>query len=126
MANISSIIWSLMMVEMIALLLCLLAVMVFLRGTFLKRLNARQEVRAEEYLFMIDRTVSFQFRGFADFAAISLIFINLIPNVFVILDSSPERHSQKKGRFTQRGLREDSLSFVTLPQQKSKPKEFDA
>src|SRR6218665_371591 len=35
-------------------------------------------------------------------------------------------NSPKKGRFTQHGLREASLSFVTLPQQKSGPEEFDA
>src|SRR6218665_475577 len=35
-------------------------------------------------------------------------------------------NSPKKGRFTQHGLREASLAFVTLPQRKSGPEEFDA
>src|SRR6218665_1900906 len=51
--------------------------------------------------------------------------MSISPNAMLKFIRSPG-NLQKKGRFTQRGLREDSLSFVTLPQQKSKPKEFDA
>jgi len=92
MTNISAIICSLMLVEMIVLSLCMLSTMMFLNSTLIKRLRIRQEVRAEEYLIMINRAATFQIRGFTDFAAISYIFMTLIPIVLFVLDPPNERH----------------------------------
>src|SRR6218665_3378498 len=93
MTNIMSIVFlSMILIEMIVLFLCLLGGMFFLRSTFLKLLNTRQEVRAKEYLFLINRNIYLQIRGFADLAAISLIVKTLIPNLHVVLDPSPDRH----------------------------------
>jgi len=80
-----------MLMEIAVLSMCALVAMLFLRSTFLKLLNARQEVHAKEYLFMINRIVSFQIRGLADVSATSYIFINLIPNMSVILNPPPDR-----------------------------------
>lgn len=81
-----------MLLELTVLCLCLIATMVLLASTLLKRINARQEVRAKEYLFIINRTVSFVIRGFADYAAVCIIIINLGPNVSFILDPPVQRH----------------------------------
>src|SRR6218665_3138412 len=92
MTNIWSIIHSMMLLELTVLCLCLIATMVLLASTLLKRINARQEVRAKEYLFIITRTVSFVIRRFADYAAVCIIIINLGPNVSFILDPPVQRH----------------------------------
>src|SRR6218665_1928322 len=92
MANISFIIFFLISMDMTVLFFCVSGVIYFSRSLLLKLLNARQEVRAKKYLNLINRTVSFLIRATSDFAAIFLILLNLIPKLFIILDSKTEKH----------------------------------
>src|SRR6218665_1364945 len=92
MTTISFIIFFLISMDMIVLCFCVSVVIYFSRSLLLKLLNARQEVRAKEYLNLINRTDSFLTRAISDFAAIFLILMNLVPKAFLILDSKTEKH----------------------------------
>lgn len=89
---ISYIVGALIMMETAVLYVCWLAAGLFLSSTFLRQINIRQELRAKEYLFMINRNVFFLIRGLVDFEAMYLVYIACASNLPIIFDHPQEKH----------------------------------